>query len=137
MFGTFDGAVLDHFGTLHVFDFKYGTHVVSPKFNLQMIFYGIGLAHIHHWNFKKARLWIMQPRSRGYEGPIYWEIPILFLKSYVSEFRDAVNRVEKRPDLFKEGEWCFFCKARSICPLKQDAKLEKAQSVFGRAKIKG
>src|SRR5665213_1028404 len=71
MFGTFDGGVIDYFGTLHVFDYKYGAgHAVSPKENLQMIFYAIGLAAQHHWNFKRVRLWIIQPRIKGYDGPM-------------------------------------------------------------------
>jgi len=37
MFGTFDIALIEHFGTLHVFDYKFGRHRVSPRKNLQMI----------------------------------------------------------------------------------------------------
>lgn len=137
MFGTFDGAVVDHFGTLHVFDYKYGQgHAVSPKENLQMIFYGIGLAHRFKWNFKKVRLWIIQPRIKGYEGPLYWEIPIQELRGYVGRFHEAVERVEREPDTFVEGGHCHWCKAKAVCPLKREAKLEHAVSVFSRANIK-
>lgn len=130
MFGTFDGAVLDHFGTLHVFDFKYGAgHSVSPKENLQMIFYGLGLAHKHQWNFKTVRLWIIQPRIKGYDGPTYWDISIEDLKAYVKVFTEAVWRVENKPE-FKEGSWCHFCKAKAVCPLKRGAKLDKAIDLF-------
>ncbi len=130
MFGTFDSAVLDHFGTLHVFDYKYGAgHAVSPKNNLQMIFYGLGLAYKYNWNFSNAKLWIIQPRISGYQGPTYWQLPIEMLKSYVTDFRQAVWRVENNPE-FREGSWCHWCKAKSVCPLKTESKLEKAKDVF-------
>lgn len=131
MFGTFDGAVIDHFGTLHVFDYKYGAgYAVSPVRNLQMIFYGIGLAAKYHWNFKRVRLWIIQPRIKGYDGPVFWELGIFELKSYVKQFENAVRRVERYPDKFVEGPWCHWCKAKTKCPIKQEARLAKANSVF-------
>ncbi len=130
MFGTFDGAVLDHFGTLHVFDYKYGAgHAVNPKNNLQMIFYALGLAAKYQWNFKTVRLWIIQPRIKGYDGPIFWDISMEDLRKYEKIFKKAVWRVENKPEL-KEGSWCHFCKAKSICPLKREAKKEKAIDLF-------
>lgn len=131
MFGTFDSAIVDYFGTLHVFDYKFGAgHAVSPKNNLQMAFYGLGLAHRYDWNFKRVRLWIVQPRIRGYDGPAFWEIPILELKKYVDFFKAAVERVENSPDVFFEGSHCKWCKALSICPLKKKGRLDKARQVF-------
>ena len=138
MFGTFDGAVIDHFGTLHVFDYKYGAGVpVSPVKNLQMIFYGLGLAYKFGWNFKSVRLWIIQPRIKAYSGPLYWDVSIDELKNfYVWQFKNAVERVEETPNRFVEGAHCHFCKAKGMCPLKQEAKLEKAKSVFSANPIK-
>lgn len=138
MFGTFDGAVLDHFGTLHVFDYKYGAgHAVSPIKNLQMIFYGLGLAHLYDWNFKNVRLWIIQPRIKGYDGPIFWDLSIMELKSYVDVFRRAVERVLDNPTLYKEGPWCHWCKAKSKCPLKNEARAEKAVNIFKSVPLPG
>lgn len=132
MFGTFDGAVVDHFGTLHVFDYKYGQgHSVSPTKNLQMIFYGIGLAHKFQWNFKRVRLWIIQPRIKGYDGPVFWEIPTLELRSYVPKFEAAVARVEANPKEYIEGSWCHWCKAKGVCPLKTEGRMIKAIEIFG------
>lgn len=131
MFGTFDSAIIDHFGILHVFDFKYGAgHAVSPRENLQMIFYAIGVAHLHHWNFKRVRMWIIQPRIRGYDGPAFWETSISELKCYVEIFRNGVDTVNLAPNHYEEGAWCHWCKAKAICPLKIDKKLEEAKSVF-------
>lgn len=131
MFGTFDGAVVDHFGTLHVFDYKYGAgKYVTPQENLQMIFYGIGLAAKYQWNFKKVRLWIIQPRVRGYDGPLFWEIPMRVLRQYVGVLITGVNRVERYPEKYVEGEWCWWCKGKSKCPLKLAAKMENAKTIF-------
>lgn len=137
MFGTFDGAVLDHFGTLHVFDYKYGKgHAVSPKNNLQMIFYGLGLAAKYDWNFKRVKLWIIQPRIKGYDGPLSWELSITELKAYADMFKRAVDRVEKTPYDFAEGSWCHWCKAKAVCPLKLKGRTEKAQALFSKTPIK-
>lgn len=130
MFGTFDAAVIDHFDTLHVFDYKYGMTAVSPVQNLQMIFYGLGLAYKHQWNFKKVRLWIIQPRVKGYDGPTFWELSMQELVSYAKIFREAVGRVKHFPNKYVEGSWCHWCKAKTICPLKREAKIEKAKEIF-------
>jgi hypothetical protein len=131
MFGTFDGAVIDHFDTLDVYDFKYGAgHAVSPKDNLQMIFYALGLAHGLDWNFKRARLWIIQPRIKGYDGPVYWEKSMQELKAYVPIFQEKVRIVEENPDVFVEGSWCHWCKAKKKCPKKIEARDDKAAELF-------
>lgn len=130
-FGTLDNAVLDFFGTLHVLDFKYGVSPVSAIRNLQLIFYALGIAYKYHWNFKRVRMWIQQPRVRGYDGPTFWEISIFELKKYVDVFSRAVERVERYPHKYTEGPWCHWCKAKVKCPLKQKKKLDEASLIFG------
>lgn len=131
MFGTFDAAIVDHFGVLHVIDFKYGAgHAVNPVKCLQMIVYGMGLAARYDWNFRQARLWIIQPRIKGYDGPTFWDISIPDLKRYVDVFREGVRRAETQPTVFKEGSHCHWCPARPICPSKTKAKLGRAMDLF-------
>lgn len=131
MFGTFDGAVVDHFGTLHAFDYKYGAGVpVSPVKNLQMIFYGIGLADQYHWNFKRVRLWIIQPRIKGYDGPVYWEVTTAELKGYIELFRKGVEAALTKPKEYREGKWCHWCPAKRGCPLKRELRNEEAKKIF-------
>lgn len=128
MWGTFDGVVAEHFGVLYIFDFKYGKHTVSARKNLQMIFYALGIAHKYNWNFKRVRLYIYQPRIRSWSGePTYWELSIEELESYVKIFKKAVARVKSHPKDYKEGDWCYFCRARNICPLKK----QKQQNMVG------
>lgn len=136
-FGTFDAAIVDYFGTLHIYDYKYGAGVpVSPRGNLQMIFYGLGFAHQYDWNFKKVRLWINQPRIKGYQGPVYWEMGVMALKAYVSLFRKAIENVKYYPDKFVEGDWCHWCKAKKICPLKQKKQIDNAREIFALHPVK-
>lgn len=143
-FGTFDSAIVDHFGTLTVFDFKYGQGVpVSPGTvehpNLQMVFYGLGLAHQYQWNFKKVRLSIIQPRIARYDGPLFLEMTIEELKGYAEVFRRAIDRVEKEPNTYVEGPHCRWCKAfrvRKICPLKIDKKIDQARNLFAAVPVK-
>lgn len=129
-FGTVDASIVEYFGRLNVNDFKYGTHLVSPEKNLQLIFYALGIGRIYDWNFSTVRLTIIQPRVRGYDGPSFWEIGIFDLLKYIDVFKRAVERVEEKPNEFSEGEHCFFCKAKSICPLKRKGRREKSKSAF-------
>jgi len=130
-FGTLDSSIIDYFGTLHIFDYKYGAGVsVSPIKNLQMIFYALAMAHKHHWNFKRVRIWIIQPRVKGYDGPLFWDISIEELRAYVPQFKAAIKRVYERPEEYVEGSWCHWCKAKTVCPLKREGKIEKAKNVF-------
>lgn len=130
-FGSLDYAIAEHFGTLHILDYKFGKKLVSPVENLQFIFYALGVAHQYDFNFKSVRMWTLQPRARGFDGCFsFWDLPILKLKDYIKVFRRAVMRVEKSPGEYHAGEHCFFCPAQKVCPLKQDAKLEKARAAF-------
>lgn len=137
-FGTLDAAVVELFGTLHIIDFKYGAGVlVSAIENLQMIFYALAVAHDHQWNFQKVRLWIIQPRISGYDGPTFWEISIEDLEAYADVFRKGIARVEKEPSTFVEGTHCHWCKAKKICPLKQEKRLQQARNLFKPVFLRG
>lgn len=133
MGGTFDAAVVDHFGVLNVYDFKYGAgHPVMPTKNLQAVVYGLGLARLFDWNFKLVRLWIIQPRILGFSGPVFWQISMRELLDYIPVFQRAVKRIEQQPKSFREGDYCFFCKAKGICPLKQQSKIEQGKAIFSK-----
>lgn len=129
-FGSLDAAVLDHFGTLHILDYKYGMMHVSPRENLQFIFYSLAVSFKHFWNFRKVRMWTLQPRTRGFDGYLFWEITMKELKHYIPKFDSAVARVLRYPNKYNEGSWCHFCKAKSICPLKTEAKAKKFSKIF-------
>lgn len=129
-FGTLDYAVVEHFGTLQILDFKYGKSPVSPKENLQFLFYALAVGYKYDWNFNKVRMWTLQPRVAGFEGYTFWEITTRELMGYISVFRDAARRVEQKTADYAEGKWCYFCVAKAKCPLKQQRNDEKAMTLF-------
>ena len=129
-FGTLDASVIEHFGILDIFDLKYGLTYVSPINNLQFIFYALAVAFEYNWNFKRIRMWTLQPRVKGFDGYVFWEITIQELRKYEEVFKRAVDRVEKHPTKYTEGDWCWFCKAKKICPLKTEGRNDKAKNVF-------
>jgi hypothetical protein len=133
LWGTYDAAVIELFGTLHVLDFKYGTFAVSPQNNLQMIFYALGVAHRFDWNFQRARLWILQPRVCD-GAPVFWELSISELREYVQLFREAVERTRTQRNHFKEGSYCYFCKAKAICPVQRERKIAQGKLLFAPVK---
>jgi hypothetical protein len=130
-FGTLDASVLEHWGTLHILDYKYGAgHGVSPVENLQMLFYAVALAHKYNWNFKRCRIWIIQPRIKGYDGPVFWELSAKDLRVWETVFDQMIHQVQDSPDELKEGGWCHWCKAKAICPLKQEKSYGKVADAF-------
>lgn len=130
-FGTLDAAIVDYFGTLHIIDYKYGAGVaVSPRENLQMIFYALAVTHLHHWNFKSVRIWIIQPRIKSYDGPVFWDVSMKAMRAWETVFRDMIRQVEIAPNLFYEGPHCHWCRAKSICPLKTEKQVAKLKDVF-------
>lgn len=135
-FGTFDGGVLEFFGVLDVVDFKYGArHSVSPRENLQMIFYALALAHKYDWNFETVRLWIDQPRGQGYDGASFWRMSIDELLAWVPIFEERVANVEFNPDVYTEGPWCHWCKGKKKCPVKREKKVAEAKQIFLQAPV--
>lgn len=130
--GTLDYSVPELFGTLHIIDYKYGAgHAVSSVDNLQLATYGVGEAEKYHWNFKRIRQWIIQPRVRGYDGPTFWELPTIEYKNrFVPRLRRIVERAETETDVYEEGPHCHWCKAKKICPLKVEGRIEKAKQIF-------
>lgn len=125
MFGKVDTALVETFGTLHVFDYKYGQgHVVNPVKNTQMIQYGLGLLEKYDWAFDKVVLHICQPRAGG-TGHKSWEVSIDEMKTYRELWRKGVARVEKGKNKPMPGSWCHWCRAKQTCPAKQSARAEK------------
>jgi hypothetical protein len=130
MFGTVDVALVELFGTLHVFDYKYGQgHIVSPDKNTQMIQYGLGLLEEYDWQFEKVVLHINQPRASG-KGHKEWEVGIEEMRTYRDLWRKGVARVEKGGNKPFAGHWCHWCKAKSVCPAKEGKRTEKIENMF-------
>ncbi len=131
-FGTVDSAIVEHFGTLYVIDFKYGAGIpVHPENNEQMIYYGVGIARKYHYNFSRVVLVVIQPR-RPVKGETIrtWEISPRELRAWEKTFREGVKRAQSKRAPLKAGEHCKFCKAEGICKEKKNIRLRQAQDDF-------
>ena len=132
MFGTVDAALVEIFGTLHVFDYKYGQgHVVSPEKNTQMIQYALGLAEKYDWQFTDVVVHICQPRA-GKNWHKQWKITIEELKGYRELWRKGVARVDRGGNKPFAGNWCHWCKANDgkTCPAKREKQTERVNKMF-------
>lgn len=132
MFGTLDAAIVDHFNTLHIIDFKYGQgYAVEAKNNPQLLYYAVGIAHKFSWNFETIKLHIVQPRAFHDLGPIRtWEIPTEALKLFASALSLGVKNALEKPTSYNTGSWCKWCPALSICPQAKKIALEDAKTDF-------
>lgn len=131
MYGTLDAAIVEDFGALWVFDYKYGMRIVEPTKNTQLIYYALGIAKQYRFNFSEVVFTIIQPRADHPEGTIRtWRCSVDFLKSYEKIFKEGVERCLAENAPLSAGDWCTFCKARSICPELSTHALKQAQIDF-------
>lgn len=132
-FGTVDASVVEYYGTLVVFDFKYGAGiVVDPTENSQLIYYALGIAHMYGYDFQKVKIVILQPRAYADDGSTVreWETTIENLKAWEDKFRKGIEACEKPNAPLNAGEHCRFCKAKPICPQISTKALADAQIEF-------
>ncbi len=116
--GSSDAIIYDpETRELDVIDFKNGTKYVSPEENLQLIIYGLGAARIYP-DFVRANLWIVQPRIANFCGATCWTIERSDLLNYIDKLKLAVLKARSQDAKPKEGDWCFFCRAKRVCPAK-------------------
>lgn len=114
-FGTAD-CILIADGTLNVVDFKYGMGVeVDAKGNSQMRIYAVGALEIFDalYDIDRVRMTIYQPRKSNISvdeisrDELYeWAETVL---------KPAAEEADRGDGEFHAGDWCRFCKAKSIC----------------------
>lgn len=125
MFGTVDLAVIEHFGTLEVTDYKHGRGVKvevvkegigGVKYlNTQLVYYALGLADLFDFNFKEVILKIVQPRCAQGTAISSIKVSIKELMGYIELFRKGVDRTLQKNAKRFAGPHCRFCKAKPIC----------------------
>ena len=135
LYGTADAVGLDKKnGILHVVDLKFGEGiVVEVKDNPQLEYYALGALRTLNFPCKKVEMTIVQPRAYH---------PLGAIRSHtvsVLDFHEIENNIAREAahtnlanPRFKAGEWCLFCKASRICPVKHNAKLEAAKKEFAK-----
>lgn len=132
-FGTSDCIILSN-EVLYIIDFKYGRIPVKYEDNTQMKIYALGaLSEFRSIcpNLKTVKMSIFQPKTGNF-GNVY-EMSIQDLLAWAEDFvkPNAKNALEGRGEL-KDGPWCKYCKARSICKRqyeKEVALFEKKEKL--------
>lgn len=132
MFGTVDAAIVDEFGRLQVWDFKYGAGIpVDPEENTQLLYYAMGLAKKYDYNFKDVLIGIIQPRAEHASGPVrQWVISIKELRGWEEKFREGVEKTKDPLAAYAHGDWCRFCPAKAMCPEISTGALKQAKIDF-------
>jgi hypothetical protein len=132
MFGTLDCAIIEHFGTLKIIDYKYGAgYAVSPVGNSQLLYYALGIAHLYDYNFKDIELVIIQPRAFYPDGRVRsWKCSMDYLHKFAEILIQAVQRTKEERPPINPGNWCKWCPAAVICPALKDQALAEAKIEF-------
>lgn len=129
-YGTCDAIVMQPFGELHVFDFKYGAGIlVEATENMQSQFYALGAIELG--DFSKIVIHICQPRIDHDGGFRYWETSPEALFEF-GKFLQARAAETEKPDapLKPSAEACQFCPAKGGCPAIHKKAVELAKTDF-------
>lgn len=114
-------AVSDDGKTVLVIDYKFGHVTVSAEENAQLMFYAL-CADVDPKTadmLKDAEtlvLAIVQPNGDG-DTLNVWETPIGVLDQFERDVYKAIDDSKKAP-VHKAGEWCKYCPAEAVCPIK-------------------
>lgn len=114
-FGTADAIIIAD-GTMEVIDFKYGKGVkVSAHRNPQMMIYALGAYDRFNFEYKidRVRMTIVQPRIDNLSE---FELPVSDLLAWTDEVLiPKANEAYGENGVQVPGDWCQFCKVKSIC----------------------
>lgn len=122
-FGTADAIMLGD-DMLCVNDFKYGKGVpVSAENNSQMKLYALGAlkvyAPIYGDAIQRIRMTIIQPRLDSISA---FEISRAELEQWGADVvKPAAEVAYNGNGVYREGDWCRFCRARSVCRARSNA----------------
>jgi len=121
-FGTSDAILLEPFGVLRVYDFKYGRGViVEIKDNRQLMYYALGAFRKFdkQYSFTEIEIIIIQPRGRHKDGVIRrHRFSVEHLLEHEKELKNVVDAALKKNAKRTPGPHCSktFCSARGNCP---------------------
>lgn len=104
---------------LIVVDYKHGAGVrVRAEGNVQLSYYALGALMQHGYPALTVRTVIVQPNIDWGDGePIRSEeFDALELLDFAADLREAVRRVDERPNEYTPGDHCQFCPGQAICP---------------------
>ena len=133
MYGRNDASLVPEtaFGTLYVYDYKNGRKAVSAVDNPQLKYYALGALGENNAGLVDTVICkIIQPNSWGKDPVEVWEVRAEDLYSWAyDELRPAALRTQEPDAPCNAGEWCCFCEAAGVCPLRK----QEALSLLGPA----
>ena len=127
IWGTADALILPgETNRLVVADFKTGLYPVSPKFNYQMMIYGLGALARYGDENTVLELTIIQPRGWQKEGIIKtWDIQAPDLVDWGFNFlQDAAEAALVDEPEYNPGDWCKLCNAKENCETFKSVNME-------------
>lgn len=130
MFGTNDCSVVYPGKALYIYDYKNGRWPVPAENNTQFLYYAVGAAQVHNWDFEYVEMMAVQPNSMDSDKVPRWRITIDELREWAAIFKECAINTIFHPDVFNTGEHCHFCPARGLCKKQHDDAMEAAQLDF-------
>lgn len=129
-FGTADALIIAD-GTLRIIDLKYGLGVeVSAERNPQMACYSLGALELFDdiYDIDTVSMTIYQPRRQNISQ---WQTLKADLLHWADEtLKPAAEQAWDGKGEFSCGQWCRFCKAKTICRKRAEENLKLAQHDF-------
>lgn len=113
-FGTGDCIMIGG-GVLMVIDFKYGQGVkVEAKMNPQMMLYAVGALNAFSmlYDIRTVTMHIFQPRIDNIDA---YTVTREFLDVWANGIKPIAEKAYKGEGEYNAGDWCRFCRAKSLC----------------------
>lgn len=113
-FGTGDCIMIGG-GVLMVIDFKYGQGVkVEAKMNPQMMLYAVGALNAFSmlYDIRTVTMHIFQPRIDNIDTHT---VTREFLDVWANGIKPIAEKAYKGEGEYNAGDWCRFCRAKSLC----------------------
>ena len=130
-FGTLDVTIYRLFGTLLIYDYKYGVKEVEPEDNSQLIYYALAKAAEFDFNFVDVILVVGQPNLQSGNPRKEWHTTMDHLiEVWAPKYKKAVAASLRGQPKFSAGEHCFFCPAKTICKEYKGEAFKKAAIAF-------
>lgn len=129
-FGTCDAVIMQHFGELHVIDFKYGAGLaVDVVDNEQLKYYALGALSLG--DFSEVHLHIYQPRVTHKEGIARtWKTTPGDLVEFGKVLKAGAIATQNPNAPLVIGDHCRFCPAMATCPKQAENALATAKTDF-------
>lgn len=117
-----------------VVDLKYGRSKVTTKNNKQLQFYATALRKSSKRALEVVKVVVVQPRLAHFYCEHTYSIEELLAveQELLKGAEKAVRQVAGfEPKELNMGRWCYWCKARFVCPEKVKAKADVFELIAG------